>query len=266
MNYHRLYSSIIERARSSGRNKTDGACYERHHIIPKSMGGNNTKENLVLLTMKEHYVAHHLLWRMHRNSSMALALLRMKHGQQGRYQHKVTAREYEAVKKTALDKLSLLAPIAGSISGKNAVAQKRGVHSFDSKKLSELGKKSGKLAVQKKTGAMAIPMEQRVESLARGRTTQVESGHIQKLIQNSAAARRAAVIREFEDSLVLAGFNKEYRITRKEAKENGIKFYYDPVYCSKHPELKGKRRVKTYMCVECGNSYKGKRNENTLSR
>lgn len=37
-------------------------CYtEKHHIIPRSMGGKDTKENLVVLTAREHYIAHLLL-------------------------------------------------------------------------------------------------------------------------------------------------------------------------------------------------------------
>ena len=37
-------------------------CYtEKHHIVPKSMGGLDTKENLVVLTAREHYIAHLLL-------------------------------------------------------------------------------------------------------------------------------------------------------------------------------------------------------------
>ena len=37
---------------------------ENHHIIPKSIGGNNDKENLVKLTPREHYVCHLLLTKM----------------------------------------------------------------------------------------------------------------------------------------------------------------------------------------------------------
>ena len=37
-------------------------CYtENHHIIPKSMGGSNEKCNMVILTAREHYIAHLLL-------------------------------------------------------------------------------------------------------------------------------------------------------------------------------------------------------------
>lgn len=31
---------------------------EKHHIIPRSMGGSDEKENLIMLTSKEHYVCH----------------------------------------------------------------------------------------------------------------------------------------------------------------------------------------------------------------
>lgn len=37
---------------------------ERHHILPRSLGGSNKKENLVFLTPKEHFVCHRLLVRM----------------------------------------------------------------------------------------------------------------------------------------------------------------------------------------------------------
>ena len=37
-------------------------CYvERHHILPKSMGGSNDKENIVHLSAREHFICHFLL-------------------------------------------------------------------------------------------------------------------------------------------------------------------------------------------------------------
>ena len=40
-------------------------CYcERHHIIPKSIGGSNSSYNLVNLTAKEHFIAHRLLEKL----------------------------------------------------------------------------------------------------------------------------------------------------------------------------------------------------------
>ncbi len=45
--YTKWYFSIIENAKLKN-NQTD--YMERHHIIPKSFGGKNTKKNLVCLT------------------------------------------------------------------------------------------------------------------------------------------------------------------------------------------------------------------------
>ncbi len=73
MNYKMHYNRLIERAKT--RNIDEG--YERHHIIPKCMGGNN-KENIVRLTPEEHYVAHQLLVKMYpENRYLVLAVKMM---------------------------------------------------------------------------------------------------------------------------------------------------------------------------------------------
>lgn len=38
---------------------------ERHHIIPRCMGGSNDRDNLVALTAREHFLAHMLLGKIH---------------------------------------------------------------------------------------------------------------------------------------------------------------------------------------------------------
>lgn len=38
---------------------------EKHHIVPRCMNGTNSDENLVVLTAKEHFVAHHLLCKIY---------------------------------------------------------------------------------------------------------------------------------------------------------------------------------------------------------
>ena len=74
MNYTRIYESIINRAKE--RTLTDG--YERHHIIPRCLGGTDDKENLVKLTPEEHYVAHQLLTKMYpAHSGLAYAAILM---------------------------------------------------------------------------------------------------------------------------------------------------------------------------------------------
>lgn len=51
---------IIEHAKS----RTISGYTEKHHIIPKSLGGTNKKDNLVALTAREHFICHWLLTKM----------------------------------------------------------------------------------------------------------------------------------------------------------------------------------------------------------
>jgi len=44
---------------------------EKHHIIPRSLGGNNDKENIVYLTAREHYVCHLLLMKIYEDNNEA---------------------------------------------------------------------------------------------------------------------------------------------------------------------------------------------------
>lgn len=65
MNYQKIYNEIIENAISQNRLKNEFVYYERHHIVPQSLGGSNSKENLVLLTAKEHFICHLLLVKIY---------------------------------------------------------------------------------------------------------------------------------------------------------------------------------------------------------
>lgn len=58
--YSRTYFSIIVRAQS----RTLAGYGELHHIIPRSLGGSNSHENLVKLSAREHYICHLLLPKM----------------------------------------------------------------------------------------------------------------------------------------------------------------------------------------------------------
>ena len=60
MNYQKIYDQLIAKRQQNPISKKNGYC-ERHHIIPKSLGGTNNKDNLVNLTAREHFIAHLLL-------------------------------------------------------------------------------------------------------------------------------------------------------------------------------------------------------------
>lgn len=79
MDYRRIYDQIIDRAIGERRSKKQGTYYESHHIVPRSEGGSNNIDNLVLLTAKEHYMAHLLLYAENPTQARAYAFVRMSH-------------------------------------------------------------------------------------------------------------------------------------------------------------------------------------------
>lgn len=62
MDYQNTYTKLIENAQR--RIKPNGY-FEKHHILPRSLGGDNSKENIVALTAREHFIAHLLLAKIY---------------------------------------------------------------------------------------------------------------------------------------------------------------------------------------------------------
>lgn len=60
--YTRIYYNIINKARSQ--DIIPGELYEKHHIIPRSLGGSNLPTNLIKLTLRQHALCHWLLCKM----------------------------------------------------------------------------------------------------------------------------------------------------------------------------------------------------------
>jgi hypothetical protein len=61
MNYKKHYDKLIDKAK----NRILKGYVEKHHIIPKCMGGSNEKYNIVPLTPEEHFLAHILLTKIY---------------------------------------------------------------------------------------------------------------------------------------------------------------------------------------------------------
>jgi hypothetical protein len=86
MDHKKIYNKIIERAKKEKRIKFKKAdknyiYYERHHIIPRCLGGNDANNNLVLLTAREHFICHKLLTYIYPNDrNIALAFHQMTFG------------------------------------------------------------------------------------------------------------------------------------------------------------------------------------------
>lgn len=60
--YAKWYTRLVDFAKN--RKLPKDTYTEGHHIIPKSLGGSDKKENIVRFLAREHYVAHALLWKM----------------------------------------------------------------------------------------------------------------------------------------------------------------------------------------------------------
>lgn len=72
---------------------------ERHHIVPRCMGGTNDEENLIYLTYEEHYKAHQLLCEKYPgHRGLISALWRMSNGN-----HECTPENYAKAKKLFSD-------------------------------------------------------------------------------------------------------------------------------------------------------------------
>jgi len=91
MNYQKVYDDLI--AKCQARQSIDGY-KERHHIIPKSLGGSNDSSNLVDLTAREHFIAHFLLAKIYGGTQWH-AIKRMR-GNDGFY---INSRLYEVARK-----------------------------------------------------------------------------------------------------------------------------------------------------------------------
>ena len=64
MNYKKIYDDVIIRAKL--RNAIIGY-KEKHHIIPRCVGGKDVSDNIVELTPEEHFLCHQLLSKIYPN-------------------------------------------------------------------------------------------------------------------------------------------------------------------------------------------------------
>lgn len=91
MDYKRIYNELIYR----GKVRTLDGYKETHHILPKCLGGGDSKENLVELTAREHFIAHQLLHKIYpEHKGLIFAVFSMNNFGKVEY-----SRNYEWIKK-----------------------------------------------------------------------------------------------------------------------------------------------------------------------
>ena len=102
--YTKWYNNIINNAKTRILNDYS----ERHHIVPKSLGGSNSRDNLVSLTAREHFICHWLLTKMTEGQHkmkmcMALVMMRASHKKHQRYSTPLTSKVYAQIKEKAVE-------------------------------------------------------------------------------------------------------------------------------------------------------------------
>lgn len=74
MDYPRLYARFIEDRRA--RPEPERSTSDRHHVVPRCLGGTDEADNLIRLSYSDHLFAHVLLARIH-GGPLAVAAVRM---------------------------------------------------------------------------------------------------------------------------------------------------------------------------------------------
>lgn len=95
--YTQLYFRIIEQARSN----ISLGYTEKHHIIPKSLGGTNQKSNMITLSARQHFVCHLLLVKMTTGRDQYKMICAAHHMSvcHRRAKYKITSITYERLKR-----------------------------------------------------------------------------------------------------------------------------------------------------------------------
>jgi len=97
--YSKWYVELVSKER-----KLISTYVEHHHIIPKSCGGSNDKDNIIVLSAREHYIAHLLLVKAVKSPfyyKMLCAFTAMSMKSKSTYEryHKINSVIYENLKK-----------------------------------------------------------------------------------------------------------------------------------------------------------------------
>lgn len=100
MDYKTLYVNLLLKHGSEEKPK-DYA--ERHHIIPKALGGDDSSENLVYLSPRVHFIAHWILFKIHRSPETARALYGMMDAKRRPERGMANSKYYAIAKKAFSD-------------------------------------------------------------------------------------------------------------------------------------------------------------------
>jgi hypothetical protein len=217
MNYQKIYKDLIIKCKNINRKKLEKTnvnyvYYEKHHIIPKCLGGLNESNNLVLLTAKEHYVCHKLLTYIYKeNRKIALAFHKMSFGVHNN-NYKVSSMDYAYARELiSLTPISIVTRKKLSKAAKGKPSKKKGIpiSNEQKKKLSEAGK--GRI--------LSIETKQKISDSQKGKILSEETK--QKIRLSSIGKKGTPHTQEFKKKL--AENNKKYKTGTLASEETKLK-------------------------------------------
>jgi len=171
--YTKTYYAIVESATQNPHN----GYTEKHHIVPKSLGGDNTKKNLVKLSARQHFVCHRLLTRMTSGkdkSKMVLAVWAFIRSSKNQKRNKINSRTYSVLREAWAKEISVinsgrkLPPLSPEHKKKISEATK-------GKKKSEATKQKMKDSWKLRDRDISESTRQKLSNASKGRTHSVET-------------------------------------------------------------------------------------------
>ena len=99
MDYKTIYYNLCNRSLNR---KWQKFTYEKHHILPKSLGGTDEKSNIAILTPREHAIAHLLLVRFLIGTDKAKMIFALKSmiNYRNKNRNQLTSKQYDQLRKT----------------------------------------------------------------------------------------------------------------------------------------------------------------------
>ena len=105
MDYQKIHNQIINRAKQ----RELVGYKERHHIVPRCLGGTDNIDNIVLLTAREHFIVHKLLCKIYPNEDKLFFAYRMmavmKNSKDNKREYYISSREFEEIRLLANKKI-----------------------------------------------------------------------------------------------------------------------------------------------------------------
>lgn len=244
--YYNTYNNLINKSLHRGLDKTRLDYYtERHHILPKCMGGKDEESNYVLLTAKEHIIAHMLLQRCYPdNAKLACAVDYMFRVAEALGKNiKISVSTAAYYRELWHEKRKLIASNIGKNISKSTKGKKRGPMS---KEGYEKWKKHIKYGVENRTfGTSASDEARKKQSLAKlGKSTGPRDEKFKTTISNRNSGHPQGKEIEGPDGTI-------YPTLASCARENNITVGILRNWINRHPEKGFKYTGKYTSVISC---------------